>query len=218
MGQNLILNMNDHGSPWSLTTAPSKRSMNSWQGSQRHQGHRRAFHRGNGQQAQAAAAGDDAGEGRQAGGRIHRATHPAPRTGRHHHRRRQQPLQDTIRRVKYVESKGLLYIGTGVSGGEEGARHGPSIMPGGSPEAWPHVKDIFQSIAAKVPRRHALLRLGRRGRRRPLREDGAQRHRVRRHAAHLRGLPAHARRPRHDTPTKCTRSSPNGTRASSIAT
>lgn len=57
---------------------------------------------------------------------------------------------DTIRRTKYVESKGLLYIGTGVSGGEEGARHGPSIMPGGSPEAWPHVKPIFQAVAAKV--------------------------------------------------------------------
>jgi 6-phosphogluconate dehydrogenase len=52
--------------------------------------------------------------------------------------------------VKYVESKGLLYIGTGVSGGEEGARRGPSIMPGGSPAAWPHVKDIFQGVAAKV--------------------------------------------------------------------
>src|SRR5678815_5459876 len=58
--------------------------------------------------------------------------------------------QDTIRRTQYVESKGLLYIGTGVSGGEEGARRGPSIMPGGSPAAWPHVKPIFQSIAAKV--------------------------------------------------------------------
>jgi len=57
---------------------------------------------------------------------------------------------DTARRVKYVQSKGLLYVGTGVSGGEEGARNGPSIMPGGSAEAWPHVKDIFQSIAAKV--------------------------------------------------------------------
>src|SRR5256886_8166800 len=59
-------------------------------------------------------------------------------------------FQDTIRRTKYVESKGLLYIGTGVSGGEEGARRGPSIMPGGSPPAWPHVKQIFQTIAAKV--------------------------------------------------------------------
>src|SRR3954466_15426397 len=59
-------------------------------------------------------------------------------------------FEDTNRRVKYIESKGLLYVGTGVSGGEEGARHGPSIMPGGSPAAWPHVKDIFQAIAAKV--------------------------------------------------------------------
>jgi 6-phosphogluconate dehydrogenase len=59
---------------------------------------------------------------------------------------------DTIRRTALVESKGLLYIGTGVSGGEEGARFGPSIMPGGSPAAWPHVKPIFQAIAAKVKR------------------------------------------------------------------
>jgi len=57
---------------------------------------------------------------------------------------------DTIRRTKYLESKGFLFIGTGVSGGEEGALRGPSIMPGGSPPAWPHVKPIFQSIAAKV--------------------------------------------------------------------
>jgi 6-phosphogluconate dehydrogenase len=59
-------------------------------------------------------------------------------------------FEDTMRRTKLVEAKGLLYIGTGVSGGEEGARRGPSIMPGGSPEAWPHVKPIFQAIAAKV--------------------------------------------------------------------
>jgi len=57
-------------------------------------------------------------------------------------------FHDTIRRTKYVESKGLLYVGTGVSGGEEGALRGPSIMPGGSPAAWPHVKPIFQKIAA----------------------------------------------------------------------
>jgi 6-phosphogluconate dehydrogenase len=57
---------------------------------------------------------------------------------------------DSIRRTKYLEEKGLLFIGTGVSGGEEGALKGPSIMPGGSPEAWNHVKPIFQSIAAKV--------------------------------------------------------------------
>ncbi|MBN8525939.1 MAG: decarboxylating NADP(+)-dependent phosphogluconate dehydrogenase [Planctomycetes bacterium] len=58
---------------------------------------------------------------------------------------------DTIRRTAYVESKGLLYIGTGVSGGEEGARRGPSIMPGGSAAAWPHVKPIFQAVTAKAP-------------------------------------------------------------------
>ena len=57
---------------------------------------------------------------------------------------------DTIRRTKYLESKGFLFIGTGVSGGEEGALKGPSIMPGGSPAAWPAVKPIFQAIAAKV--------------------------------------------------------------------
>ncbi|MEJ2649300.1 MAG: decarboxylating NADP(+)-dependent phosphogluconate dehydrogenase [Sedimentisphaerales bacterium] len=57
---------------------------------------------------------------------------------------------DTMRRTEYVESKGKLYIGTGVSGGEEGALHGPSIMPGGSPPAWEHVKPIFQSICAKT--------------------------------------------------------------------
>jgi len=57
---------------------------------------------------------------------------------------------DSIARTRYVESKGMLYIGTGVSGGEEGALLGPSIMPGGSAKAWPHVKEIFQAISAKV--------------------------------------------------------------------
>jgi 6-phosphogluconate dehydrogenase len=57
---------------------------------------------------------------------------------------------DSIRRTAYLKEKGLRFIGTGVSGGEEGARRGPSIMPGGDPEAWPLVKDIFQAISAKV--------------------------------------------------------------------
>jgi 6-phosphogluconate dehydrogenase len=57
---------------------------------------------------------------------------------------------DTMRRTKYLEEKGFLYIGTGVSGGEEGALKGPSIMPGGSIKAWEFVKPIFQSISAKV--------------------------------------------------------------------
>lgn len=57
---------------------------------------------------------------------------------------------DTTRRVESLKTKGILYIGAGISGGEEGARHGPSIMPGGNAEGWPLVKDIFQSIAAKA--------------------------------------------------------------------
>jgi 6-phosphogluconate dehydrogenase len=57
---------------------------------------------------------------------------------------------DTTRRTRYLKEKGILFIGTGVSGGEEGALKGPSIMPGGNPEAWPEVKPIFQAIAAKV--------------------------------------------------------------------
>lgn len=57
---------------------------------------------------------------------------------------------DTNRRCNALKEKGILFIGTGISGGEEGARHGPSIMPGGNPDAWPHVKEIFQSISAKV--------------------------------------------------------------------
>jgi 6-phosphogluconate dehydrogenase len=57
---------------------------------------------------------------------------------------------DSIRRTKELEAKGLLFVGSGVSGGEEGARHGPSLMPGGSPKAWPHIKEIFQKAAAQV--------------------------------------------------------------------
>ena len=58
---------------------------------------------------------------------------------------------DTNRRTAALSEKGMLFVGAGVSGGEEGARRGPSIMPGGNPAAWPHVKEIFQAIAAKVP-------------------------------------------------------------------
>ncbi len=57
---------------------------------------------------------------------------------------------DTNRRTEDLKKKGILFVGTGISGGEEGARHGPSIMPGGNPDAWPHVKEILQSIAAKA--------------------------------------------------------------------
>ncbi len=59
-------------------------------------------------------------------------------------------FQDSIHRAARLEEQGLLFVGAGISGGEEGARHGPSIMPGGSPEAWPLVRDVLQGIAAKV--------------------------------------------------------------------
>jgi len=57
---------------------------------------------------------------------------------------------DSVRRCKELEAKGFLFVGSGVSGGEEGARHGPSLMPGGSSAAWPHIKDIFQKTAAQA--------------------------------------------------------------------
>lgn len=56
---------------------------------------------------------------------------------------------DTNRRTKALKEKGIRFVGTGVSGGEEGARYGPSLMPGGNEEAWPYIKDVFQSVAAK---------------------------------------------------------------------
>ncbi|KAG8505569.1 6-phosphogluconate dehydrogenase, decarboxylating, partial [Galemys pyrenaicus] len=58
--------------------------------------------------------------------------------------------RDTTRRCRDLKAKGILFVGSGVSGGEDGARYGPSLMPGGNKEAWPHIKNIFQGIAAKV--------------------------------------------------------------------
>ena len=65
-------------------------------------------------------------------------------------------FEDTRRRWRDIEARGLLYVGMGVSGGEEGALHGPSLMPGGSPEAWPLIQPIFQAIAAKVGPNHDI--------------------------------------------------------------
>ena len=95
-------------------------------------------------------------------------------------------------------AKGLLYIGTGVSGGEEGARRGPSHHARRQPGRLGARQAHLPGHRRQGGRRHALLRLGGRRRRRPLREDDPQRHRVRRHAAHLRGLPHHEGRPGHD--------------------
>ncbi len=64
---------------------------------------------------------------------------------------------DSTRRTQELAAKGILFVGTGVSGGEEGARHGPSIMPGGAEEAWPHIKPILPGRCRQGGRRHALL-------------------------------------------------------------
>ena len=94
---------------------------------------------------------------------------------------------NTERRAKELEADGLRFVGMGVSGGEEGARHGPSIMPGGDRGGYDALAPILDQIAAQVDDGPCVTYIGP-GRRRPLREDGPQRHRVRRHAAHRRGV------------------------------
>ncbi len=135
------------------------------------------------------------GQGRRAGRRRDRGAHarcstratssstPATRTS---------PTPSAAPRS--ARERGLRFMGIGVSGGEEGALLGPSIMPGGDPSAYAEVEEILTSDRRRR-RRHPVLRARRARRRRALREDGAQRHRVRRHPAHRRGLrPAHPRR------------------------
>ena len=125
---------------------------------------------------------------------------------------------DSNRRTKDLAEKGILFIGTGVSGGEEGARYRPFHHARRQSRSMAAREDDLPGHRRQGRRRHAVLRLGRRRRRRPLRQDGPQRHRVRRHAAHLRSLPAAQRRPRPHARRTRTRSSPNGTRANSTAT
>ena len=103
---------------------------------------------------------------------------------------------DTIRREKAIRERGLHFVGAGISGGEEGALNGPSIMPGGPPS-----RTVARPAARgdlRARRRRAVLHPHRPRRRRPLRQDGAQRHRVLRHAADRRGLPTAARRVGHE--------------------
>ena len=95
-------------------------------------------------------------------------------------------FHDTERRVKELEEKGIYFVGTGISGGEEGALHGPSVMPGGSVEAWPLVKEILQGISAKLDDGSPCCE--RSGGSWPFCEDGAQRHRIWRYAAYFRSL------------------------------
>ncbi len=123
-------------------------------------------------------------------------------------------FKDTDRREAELATRGLLYLGTGVSGGEEGALRGPAIMPGGSRAAWEAVAPIFNAIAARADDGEPCVGYVGATRRRALREDGAQRHRVRRHAAHRRDLRPLQPRPRHDRRRDLPTSSPSGIAAS----
>ena len=156
--------------------------------------------------------------GRRAGRRDDRRARAAPRHRRHDHRRRQRQLpRHPAPRRRGRRPPACPYLGIGVSGGEEGARHGPSIMGGGPRAAWDRVEPILEAIAAKFdgePLRH----LAGHRRRRPLRQDHPQRHRICRHADDRRGLRHHARRPRPWSPRRSPRSSSAGTRARSIPT
>ena len=100
---------------------------------------------------------------------------------------------DTIRREKAIRERGLHFVGAGISGGEEGALNGPSIMPGGPAESYKSLGPLLEEISAHVDGVPCCTHIGPDGVG-PLREDGAQRHRVLRHAADRRGLPAAARR------------------------
>ena len=152
MGENLVLNMANHGHTVAVFNRTLSKVDDFHRGSRERQKRRRRTQpSGAGRLAEKAATDHDDGQGRPGSGRFDRSVDPSPRARRHPDRRRQlvlsrhrAPHESTWKR------KACCYIGTGVSGGEEGALKGPSIMPGGSPVAWPHVKPIFQDISAKV--------------------------------------------------------------------
>ena len=127
----------------------------------------------------------------QAGRRGHRRTHAASRAGRHPDRRRQFAVHRHPAAVRGAGGKGLRFIGMGVSGGEEGALEGPSMMPGGDREAYARSSRSSTKMAAQVDGAPCCAYIGPDGAGH-LRQDGAQRHRIRRHAADRRGLrPVH---------------------------
>ena len=142
---------------------------------------------------QAAAPGDAHGGRRQSGGRGARGSGSAPAGRRHRHRRRATPTSKTPRgERRRWPPEGIHYLGVGISGGESGARYGPSMMPGGPREAYEAVRPIFEAVAARADGSSVRDLPGPRLRR-ALRQDGAQRHRVRADAVDRRELrPAQA--------------------------
>jgi len=150
MGQNLVLNMNDHGFTVAVFNRTVAKVDDFLNGVAKAPNYRRAFHRGVYWTAQASPPRYVLVKAGAAVDELIAEILPHLESGDIIIDGGNSLFQDTMRRTRELEAKGFLFIGTGVSGGEEGARRGPSIMPGGSKAAWPHVKDIFQSIAAKV--------------------------------------------------------------------
>ena len=218
MGQNLVLNMNDHGFKVAVfNRTVSKVDDFIAERGEGHAGRGRALGRGDVQAAEAASPRDDHGEGRRGGRPDDRACAAVPGEGRHRHRRRQLAVH------------GLEPPHQGPCGEGHSVHRHRRLRRRRRRALRPihHARRQHGSMAAReadLPghrregrRRHSVLRLGGRGRRRPLREDGAQRHRVRRHAADRRGVPAAEGRAGPQLRTSWPKSSPSGTRASSTA-
>ena len=119
-------------------------------------------------------------------------------------------FEDSIRRTAELRQRGVLFVGAGISGGEEGARHGPSIMPGGEAAAWPEVKGILRAIAARVADGTPCCDWVGPDGAGHYTKMGSQRHRVRRYAGDSRGLPPHEDRAWHVTPRDSLRLPPLG--------
>ena len=126
-------------------------------------------------------------------------------------------FRDTMRRFAELDGTGLTFIGMGVSGGEEGARHGPSIMVGGTEASCKRVEKVLLDISAKYEGEPCAAWLGTE-RRRPFRQDHPQRHRICRHADDRRNLRHPARRPRHGPEGNRRGLRQAGTRAASTPT
>ncbi len=195
MGENLVLNMESHG----YTVAVFNRT--TAQGGRVHRGPRQGqevrrlpLAEGSRRSDQEAAEGDDARQGRRGRGRGHRRGRPAPRKGRHPHRRRQHALpghhpahEGTGREGHSLHRhRRLRRRGRRAQGAEHHARRRPDRVAGGEADLPGHRREG----EGTGRQGRAVLRLGRPRGRGPLRQDGPQRHRVRRHAAHLRVVPA----------------------------
>ena len=188
MGRNLALNIIDHGFTVAvfnrepeLTDAAVSESRGA------HRARRRSLQELVGR-ARAAAPDHDDDQGRRARSTGDAASCSRCSSRRHRHRRRQLLVRGHARREKAYAAAGLRFVGVGVSGGEEGARNGPSLMPGGDQRGLRRRSGRSSRRSPRRPTRGPCVTHCRSRRRRSLRQDGAQRHRVRRHAAHRGGV------------------------------